>query len=176
MLLMVVILLIIPSLFTPNIRANLKPLSHWSGTQHYPGSTLGPASSCPSSSWGRGGGVMTLRVQADTSPPPSAHFHITPLSLLHLSLSMAPVLLWNLNYSTLFLKTGILCSSVFTCLLSGLSHVFSLRPHGLQPARLLCPRDSPGKNTGMGPHALLQGGSSSPRDRTHVSFVSGIGR
>ena len=33
----------------------------------------------------------------------------------------------------------------------------SLGPHGLQPARLLCPRDSPGKNTGGGCHALLQG-------------------
>ena len=33
----------------------------------------------------------------------------------------------------------------------------SLRPHGLQPARLLCPWDSPGKNPGVGCHALLQG-------------------
>ena len=33
----------------------------------------------------------------------------------------------------------------------------SLRPHGLQPARLLCPWDSPGTNTGVGCHALLQG-------------------
>ena len=33
----------------------------------------------------------------------------------------------------------------------------SLQPHGLQPARLLCPWDSPGKNTGVGCHALLQG-------------------
>ena len=33
----------------------------------------------------------------------------------------------------------------------------TLRPHGLQPARLLCPWDSPGKNTGVGCHALLQG-------------------
>ena len=32
----------------------------------------------------------------------------------------------------------------------------SLRPHGLQPARLLCPWDSPGKNTGVGSHSLLQ--------------------
>ena len=32
-----------------------------------------------------------------------------------------------------------------------------LRPHGLQPTRLLCPWDSPGKNTGVGCHALLQG-------------------
>ena len=33
----------------------------------------------------------------------------------------------------------------------------SLQPHGLQPARLLSPWDFPGKNTGVGYHALLQG-------------------
>ena len=29
--------------------------------------------------------------------------------------------------------------------------------YGLQPARLLCPWDSPDKNTGVDGHALLQG-------------------
>ena len=33
----------------------------------------------------------------------------------------------------------------------------SLRPHGLQPARLLCLWDFPGNNTGVGCHFLLQG-------------------
>ena len=33
----------------------------------------------------------------------------------------------------------------------------SLQPHELYPARLLCPWDSTGKNTGVGCHALLQG-------------------
>ena len=33
----------------------------------------------------------------------------------------------------------------------------SLQPHGLEPARLLCPWDSLGNNTGVGCHALLQG-------------------
>ena len=32
----------------------------------------------------------------------------------------------------------------------------SVRPHGLQPTRLLHPWDSPGKNTGVGCHFLLQ--------------------
>ena len=32
----------------------------------------------------------------------------------------------------------------------------SLRPHGLQPARLLHPWDFPGKSTGVGCHCLLQ--------------------
>ena len=33
----------------------------------------------------------------------------------------------------------------------------SFVPHGLYPARLLCPWGSPGKNTGVGCHFLLQG-------------------
>ena len=32
----------------------------------------------------------------------------------------------------------------------------SVQPHGLQPTRLLCPWDSPGKDTGVGCHFLLQ--------------------
>ena len=33
----------------------------------------------------------------------------------------------------------------------------TLQPHGLQPIRLLCPWISPGQNTGVGSHFLLQG-------------------
>ena len=33
----------------------------------------------------------------------------------------------------------------------------SLRLPGPQPAKFLCPQDSPGKNTGVGRHGLLQG-------------------
>ena len=32
----------------------------------------------------------------------------------------------------------------------------SVRPHRRQPTRILCPWDSPGKNTGVGCHFLLQ--------------------
>ena len=32
----------------------------------------------------------------------------------------------------------------------------SLRPHGVQPTRLLCACNSPGKNTGVGCHVFLQ--------------------
>ena len=32
----------------------------------------------------------------------------------------------------------------------------SQRPHGLQPTKLLCPWDFPGKSTGVGCHCLLQ--------------------
>ena len=40
------------------------------------------------------------------------------------------------------------------------SHSFmsdSLRPYVLEPVRLLCPWNTPGKNTGVGCHSLLQG-------------------
>ena len=37
------------------------------------------------------------------------------------------------------------------------SHAWFLRPHGLQPTRLLCPWDFPAKNTGVGCHFFLQG-------------------
>ena len=48
----------------------------------------------------------------------------------------------------------------------------SLQPCGLSPARLLCPWDSPGKNTGVGCHAPSRG-SSHPRNQTQVSCIAG---
>ena len=43
------------------------------------------------------------------------------------------------------------------CVLSWSVVSSSLQPHGLQPARLLCPWNFPGKDTGVGCHSLLQG-------------------
>ena len=45
-----------------------------------------------------------------------------------------------------------MCTRV--CMFSRFSHV---QPYVLQPSMLLCPWDSPGKNIGVGCHALLQG-------------------
>ena len=38
-----------------------------------------------------------------------------------------------------------------------LSHVQLFATHGLQPAKLFCPWDSPGKNAGVSCHSLFQG-------------------
>ena len=38
-----------------------------------------------------------------------------------------------------------------------LQSCLTLQQHGLKPARFLSPWDSPGKNTGVGSHSLLQG-------------------
>ena len=48
-------------------------------------------------------------------------------------------------------------SLVHACELSHSVVSASLQSHGLQPARILCPWDSPGRNTGVGCHFLLQG-------------------
>ena len=45
---------------------------------------------------------------------------------------------------------------MYVCMWSRLDVSDSLQPHGLQPARLLCPWDSPGKNTEVGCHFLLR--------------------
>ena len=51
------------------------------------------------------------------------------------------------------MKQKIVTLQLFSCLA-----VFdSLWPLGLQPSRLLCPWDSPGKKTGVGCYALLRG-------------------
>ena len=48
-----------------------------------------------------------------------------------------------------------------------------LQHHGLWPTRLLCPWYSPGKNTGVDWHFLLQG-PSWPRNWTYVSCIGGF--
>ena len=59
------------------------------------------------------------------------------------------------------------CAHVHVCvyLVTKLCPIL-LQPHGLQPARPLCPWDFPGKNTGVGCHAPLQG-----IFPTHLSFT-----
>ena len=48
-------------------------------------------------------------------------------------------------------------AQVINMVVQSLSCIGLLRPHGRQNARLLCPWDSPGENTGVGCHFLLQG-------------------
>ena len=49
----------------------------------------------------------------------------------------------------------------------------SLWPPGLQPTRLLCPWDSPSKNTGVGCHSLLQGISPTQGLNSHLPSLAG---
>ena len=83
---------------------------------------------------------LTLSDPMDCSPPGSS---------IHGTLQ-ARVLEWvAIAFSNLFSWTEVKWSR------SVVSH--SLRPHGLEPTRLLGPWDFPGKSTGVGCHFLLQG-------------------
>ena len=67
------------------------------------------------------------------------------------------------------------CALFYTCeseTASCLGMSDSSRPHGLWPARLLHPWDSPGKDTGVGCIPFSRG-SSWPRDRIWVSHIAG---
>ena len=55
-------------------------------------------------------------------------------------------------------ESGATCGTIFISVCVCVSHSVmsdSLKPNGLYPARLLCPWDSPDKNTGVGCHFLL---------------------
>ena len=68
--------------------------------------------------------------------------HIFPL--LHVLLEDQCVMTWEFANSC--------CSSVTCSVVSN-----SLRLHGLEPARVICPWNSPDKKTGVGCHFFLQG-------------------
>ena len=55
---------------------------------------------------------------------------------------------WNKNSQANPEEQVLLCAKL-------LQSCATLRPHGLQSPRFLCPRDSPGKKTGVGCHFLL---------------------
>ena len=64
-----------------------------------------------------------------------------------------------MNFSKIFIFINLpLKVKVSRSVMSG-----SLQPHGLQPARLICPWDFPGKNSGMGCHFLSPGDLPDPR-------------
>ena len=56
-------------------------------------------------------------------------------------------------------------------IVQSLNHVQLLQPHGLQPSRLLCPWDFPGKNTRVVAISFSRG-SSQPRDQNRVSCLA----
>ena len=92
-----------------------------------------------------------------------------------LSLCWGSAWVVNLRFSQIFLSIFLdkdnhfLIFPVHAC--SVASFMFSLKPYGLQPDRLLCPWDAPGENTGVECHALLQ-----EIFPTCISYVSCNGR
>ena len=54
------------------------------------------------------------------------------------------------------MESACVCLCVFVCVRCG-SVLCNLQPYGLQPTRLLCPWNFPGKDTAVGCHLLFQG-------------------
>ena len=94
--------------------------------------------------------------QADASETDTQVKHTFPLSTFYHPLTLH----WCLLLGVLKWEHILLTYSESSQKGMGVSHSVmsdSLRAHGLQPARLLCSWNSPGKHTGVGCHFLLQG-------------------
>ena len=118
-------------------------------------------------------GIIFNRTKSRSITHASINNSITGQEVSHRGRIQLPI--WNQGYnfnknSHSYQKCVTLCVCYVTSVVSN-----SLQSYELQPARLLCPWDSLGKSIGMGCHALLRG-SSQPRDRIHISFVSCIVR
>ena len=103
----------------------------------------------------------TLCDPIDSSPPGSAVPGILQARMLEgVAISFSNAWKWKGKVKSLS------CVRLFTD---------SSRPHGLQPTRLLCPWDYPGKNTGVDCHSYSLG-SSRPRHQICLSGVCCTGR
>ena len=105
----------------------------------------------------------------------------------HLGESESPKTLWERNTVqtlNIYLRSPVIQSSLAqipeisvvdcypdycVCMLVHSVVLDSLQPHGLQPARLLCPWNFSGTNTGVGCHFPLQG--IFPTQRLHLSLL-----
>ena len=97
---------------------------------------------CPWNSPGKNTGVDCHSFLQGIIPTQGPNLHI-----LH-----CRQILYHLIHATAHNKIQIQSKSVSSSVMSN-----SLLPHGLYPPGFLCPWDSPGKDTGMGCHSLLQG-------------------
>ena len=98
----------------------------------------------------------------------------TQSEVLHL-FSFSLLFFWT--YHTLFFfNSYVLYNSIQVCVYVSVCFVISdsLQPHGLHPARLLCPQKFLGKNPGVGCHFLQE--IFLTQSRTCVSCVSCISR
>ena len=85
------------------------------------------------------------------------------------------VIMLGFHQSCLARVTRLLASALYvSCLCLVMQSCLTLRPHGLYWARLLCPWDSPGKKTGVGCHAFLQGIFPTQGSNPDLSHYKGI--
>ena len=94
------------------------------------------------------GSAVTPRASAEASAQAQVRETLVHWCFWH-SLSIA-----NKTWSCL---PGLLHFPSLLCYCVCCAQCDSLRPHSLYPARILCPRNFPGRRTGVGCHFLIQG-------------------
>ena len=173
---------------TPGVHSDSRPSSHW----YHPAisSSVVPFSSCPQSlppsesfpmsqlfSWGgQSTGVSAL---ASLLPKNTQDWSSEWTGWISLQCKGLKSYQWSLQVEWKASTPGrrrterqLGNRNVCVCMYVSLSVVCnSLRPHGLQPTRLLYPWDFPGKNTEVSCHFLLQE-IFPPRDRTQFSCIA----
>ena len=95
-------------------------------------------------------GWISLQSKGLSESSPAPQFRSTNSSVL--SFLYGPALTSTCFANRMLLSRVLCCAVLHHSVVSD-----SLQPHELEPARLLCPWDSPGKNARVGCHALLQG-------------------
>ena len=138
---------------------------------------------CPSASYPNSFFTLSVKKKKTqkTSPPEKSH------TRFKISSSFSPpTLAPRIQAENLYIRNSVHLSShsykcnhlkmtVLNMKSESVSHSVvsdSLRPHGPQSTRLLCPWNSPGKNTGVDYHSFFRG-PSPPRDQTWVSCTIG---
>ena len=112
--------------------------------------------------------LVAERSGSDTPTHPDSSVHSSPNTHTHthklaaqlcIGQVTARVSLQPTRIQLLCAPQGRGCNTICLCVCVSVTSVMSdsLRPHGLQPARLLCPWGFPCMNTRVGCHFLLQG-------------------
>ena len=100
--------------------------------------------------------TAALRISQDiTSVPVENCLLSNPMFTYCLLIMIVPSHLFSLHSKT---KQKNICAWIFSTKQDHFLYYVSdqQRPHGLQPTRLFCPLDFPGKSTGVGCHCLLR--------------------
>ena len=82
------------------------------------------------------------------------NFHFLSLTHTHTHTHTCITVLMNFSLCQV-LSSFCVCVCVYVCVCSSFSRVRLFAIHGLHPSRLLCPSNSPSKNTGVGSYSLL---------------------
>ena len=116
-----------------------------------------------------GSGMQELQSSQKITPVECLNRHLSREGIIKVSWFYRLHLIWMMGAFCFNLCVWV---CVCVCVLVAQSCLILCNPRDYSLPRLLCPWNSPGKNTGVGSHSLLQG-IFQPRDWTQVSCIAG---